>query len=146
MPLDNCSFLPYPETPHPVLPVIIHNPHTGKYWRTYGIIDTGADECAIPAWIAAKLGHDLEQGRRSNATTGGGESVAYAHTTSIDIFHPQKDGKAVYTLSNIPVDYMPDLDIVLLGVRSFLSEFVLTIDYPRFRFSIKYPEVDARGV
>jgi hypothetical protein len=110
MPLDECQFLPYPETPHPVLPITIHNPHTGQ----------------------------------SDSKTGGGLCEGYAHTTSIDVFHPQKSGAPAYKLENIPVDFMPGLDVVLLGVKSFLSEFIITIDYPRYKFSIKRPEVDRR--
>ena len=146
MPLNDCAFLPYPETPHPVLPILIHNPHTGKSVKAFGIIDTGADECAIPAWIAAKLGHVLEKGYKSSSITGSGEAIAYKHTTAIDIFHPQHGTTPVYSLEKIQVDYMPDLDVVLLGVRNFLDRFVLTVDYPRHRFSIKYPAVDPRGI
>jgi len=45
--------------PRPWLPVKITNPHTGLSMATYGLIDTGADECTMPAYIAAQLGHDL---------------------------------------------------------------------------------------
>ena len=43
-----------------MLPIRIVNSHDpSKFYSTYGIIDTGADECAIPAAIAPILGHDL---------------------------------------------------------------------------------------
>ena len=126
------------------MPITIHNPHTGQSIRTFGIIDTGADECAIPGKMASRLGHTLEKGKAGSSKTGGGLSECYAHTTSIDIFHPQKGSAPAYRLENIPVDFMPDLDVVLLGVRNFLSEFILAIDYPRYEFSIKRPIVDRR--
>ena len=43
----------------PWLRVIITNPHTGKRVGVWGIIDTGADECALPAAYAELLGHNL---------------------------------------------------------------------------------------
>ena len=43
----------------PILEIKIINPYNKKYIRTYGVIDTGADECAIPAWVANRLGHNL---------------------------------------------------------------------------------------
>jgi hypothetical protein len=38
------------------------------------------------------------------------------------------------------VDYMPNLHIPLLGVKSFLSNFILTVDYPNKVFSLTIPE------
>ena len=42
-------------------------------------------------------------------------------------------------LIDTPIDFMPNLPLVLLGVNKFLSHFVLNMDYPRQRFSIKRP-------
>ncbi len=56
MPIANCpftSFLP-DQFPRPLLPIKIINPHTGKGFNTWGLIDSGADESAIPA-INAKV-------------------------------------------------------------------------------------------
>ena len=50
----------------PWLPVTIHNPHTKLSIKVYGLIDTGADECAIPAEYAPLLGHNLQAGIRQN--------------------------------------------------------------------------------
>jgi hypothetical protein len=35
------------------------------------------------------------------------------------------------------IDFMPNLNVVLLGVKSFLSSFVLTVDYKKSVFSLK---------
>ena len=43
------------------------------------------------------------------------------------------------TIADTPVDFMPNLPVVLLGVANFLSNFVITIDYPSKLFSIKKP-------
>jgi len=37
------------------------------------------------------------------------------------------------------VSFVKGLKIPLLGVKSFLSNFILTIDYPREIFSLKLP-------
>ncbi|MEW6557607.1 MAG: hypothetical protein AB1349_09665 [Elusimicrobiota bacterium] len=47
----------------PWLPVVIINPHTDKKMRVLALIDTGADECALPASYAAILGHTLNAGK-----------------------------------------------------------------------------------
>ncbi|MBI4650837.1 hypothetical protein HY745_06045 [Candidatus Desantisbacteria bacterium] len=42
-----------------------------------------------------------------------------------------------FKIDNVLIDFMPNLKIPLLGVKSFLSNFILTIDYPKKCFSIK---------
>jgi hypothetical protein len=120
----------------PVLNIRIINPHTGNHVRTHGIIDTGADECAIPAGYAPVLGHNLQAGTTKPVNTGNGQTVAYSHTTSFEIFHPGA-GTLLYTLPNTPIDFLPNLHIVLLGVNNFMSRFKLTVDYPNKTFSIQ---------
>lgn len=46
------------------LPVTIINPETRKSIKVFGLIDTGADECALPALYAARLGHNLHAAKR----------------------------------------------------------------------------------
>jgi len=122
----------------PMLPIEIHNPHTGLSTRTWALIDTGADDCAMPAQYAAILGHDLLKGAVKKIGTGNGETNAYAHTTKIDIFGAG-NGAPLYTITDTPIDFMPNLGVVLLGVRNFMSRFVLTVDYPNQCFSLKNP-------
>ncbi len=43
--------------PKPLLPISITNPYTGLSLFQWALIDTGADVCAVPAWIATALGH-----------------------------------------------------------------------------------------
>jgi predicted aspartyl protease len=115
-------------SPKPWLPIVIINPHTGKSVPTYGLIDTGADECALPASFADILGHDLQKGVPADISTGNGMTTAYSHTVSIEIddFHTD----------DVLIDFMPNLSVPLLGVRSFLSRFILTINYKNKTFSL----------
>lgn len=137
MPLKDCPFLRLSkeDIPRPLLPLNIINPHTGLSYATFGIIDTGADECAIPAAIASILGHNLQAGSTKTIKTGNGETIAFSHTTKFEIYDPLSL-KIVYTIHDTPIDFLPNLQVVLLGVNSFLSKFVLKMDYPRQVFSL----------
>lgn len=116
------------DIPRACLPVIATNPHTGLSVKVYGIIDTGADECAFPANFAPILGHDLQKGKPRQINTGNGVTIAYSHAISMNV-----DG---YTIDNVLIDFMPNLAVVLLGVKSFLSNFALKIDYIDQKFSL----------
>ena len=138
MPIRDCPFIQLSpqDIPRPILPIKIINPHTGDEFTTYGIIDTGADECAIPAGIASIVGHNLQAGTTKSIKTGNGVTTAYAHTTKFEIFHPVTSALA-YTIPDTPIDFLPNLHVVLLGVKNFLSRFILEVDYPRKVFSIR---------
>jgi predicted aspartyl protease len=121
----------------PWLPIRITNPATGLSQNAYGLIDTGADECALPASYAPLLGHNLQAGVERTIQTGSGVTTAYSHTTSITIMNLQ--GEPGVTIDKTLIDFMPNLYVVLLGVKSFLSKFILTINYPSQKFSIQWP-------
>lgn len=146
MPITRYPFLAMaPGQPRrPVLPIRLTNPATGLSFPTWGFIDTGADDCAIPASYANILGHNLTAGVVKQIGTGNGIANAYAHTTRIEIF--KIDGNqfdldtVVHKIQDAPIDFMPNLDVILLGVNSFLSKFILHVNYPAKQFSIKDPQ------
>jgi predicted aspartyl protease len=115
----------------PFLPVTIVNPETRKEIRVYALIDTGPDECAIPASFAPLLGHNLQAGQLERISTGNGITIAYSHRTRIIVEE--------FSTQDVLVDFMPNLSIPLLGVRSFLSNFILAVDYPGKQFSLTLP-------
>jgi len=115
----------------PYLPVTVTDPVTDKKVKVYALIDTGADECALPASFAPILGHNLQNGKPKKISTGNGVTVAYSHITRIII----ED----FSTQDVLIDFMPNLHIPLLGVKSFLSNFILTIDYPGNIFSLLSP-------
>lgn len=117
------------DLPRPWLPLTIKNPHTGQAINVYGLIDTGADECAIPAYYASLIGHDLQAGTQKSISTGNGITTAYAHTLCFET-HGIK-------IENVLIDFMPNLNVILLGVKSFLSNFILVVDYKNSTFSLK---------
>ena len=115
----------------PYLPVTIINPDTQKRVKVYALIDTEADECAFPASFAPLLGHNLQAGRLKRISTGNGITAAYSHNTRILI-----EG---FSTQEVLVDFMPNLNIPLLGVKSFLGKFILVVDYPQKVFSLNLP-------
>lgn len=121
----------------PWLPIKIINPHTGQSQRTIGLVDTGADECTIPADMAGLLGHVLSRGPAKRSKTAGGSVTGYTHTTKIEIYDFQD--KLLHTIYDIPVDFLPGLHVPLLGVEHFLDQFDLHISYPKRIFSILKP-------
>ncbi len=140
MPIRNfpfCVTSPADPIARPWLPIKIINPHTGKSLRFIGLIDTGADECAIPASLAPILGHDLDKGNSKTIGSAGGPTSGFSHTTKIEIY--DLTDKLCYTINDTPIDFLPNLNIVLLGVKQFLDQFDLYIQYPKKIFSIQWP-------
>jgi len=116
------------QIPRPWLEIELKNPDTNKTISIVALIDTGADECAMPQDLAEILGHNLRKGKSKTIRTGSGISTAYSHTVDIKI-----DGLVI---SNVLIDFMPGLHTPLLGVKSFLSEFILTVNYPQKTFTL----------
>jgi predicted aspartyl protease len=112
----------------PYIPVTISNPHGDNAISVFALVDTGADECALPASFAPLLGHHLEKGLIKKIGTGNGTTVAYAHKSRIVM--------SDFSTGDILIDYMPNLQTPLLGVKSFLGRFVVSIDYPSFKFTL----------
>jgi hypothetical protein len=84
-----------------------------------------------PHPYAPILGHNLQNGQLKRVSTGNGITTAYSHTTRIVV----ED----FSTQDVLVDFMPNLSIPLLGVKSFLSNFILTLDYPNKVFSLLLP-------
>ena len=115
----------------PWLPIVVVNPDSGKWLNAYALIDTGADDCALPAHLAPMLDFTLRNGKSKRISTGGGVAIARSHKVRIEI--PEHR----FASGDFLIDFMPGLAVPLLGVANFLSGFVLTIDYPRRRFSLR---------
>jgi predicted aspartyl protease len=132
MPIRNCPIYSFPDNKDTlILPIKIINPHNSKFLKTWGLIDTGASECALPSRIADILGHDLIMGKMKEINTGNGLAKAYCHTSTIEIYHPQHlNDPSIFRMENVLIDFMPNLNVPLLGVKGFLSNFILKIDFP----------------
>lgn len=128
----------------PYLPVRITNPETDDYFDTWGLIDTGADESAVPHEWAPLLNHDLDKGIKKNIQTASGPGIAYGHTSTLTIYQnthcsvPHLTTHSGLTLQSINVDFSPGLHCMLIGVKNILENFDLNIDYRNKTFSLIY--------
>lgn len=130
--------------PRPMLWIRLTNPTTNLRIIALAIVDTGADDCVFPAQAAIQLGHKLNLGTRKTIKTAGGQSYVFAHTSSVDLLETLPNGmfssKILYTIRDTPVDFLDGCGAFLLGRGKFLNKFVLTIDGPQQRFSIRKPK------
>lgn len=131
-----------PETfARPLLDIVIKNPSNKKFVKALGLIDTGADRCALPPYIAKLLGYDLKTGKHDRVITAKKMADVYAHPTIITFDHFPSNpasGVAQFSTGEVMVNYQEDLQISLLGAEDFLSNFVLTIDYKKREFSLDH--------
>ncbi|MCX5632224.1 MAG: hypothetical protein NTW93_00885 [Phycisphaerae bacterium] len=145
MPIVNFPFFKTsPNHPNrPILFVKIVNPQTGLLIDTTGMIDTGADACAVPAYFAKYLGYDLKSGIRKGVNTGNGATNAYSHICRLEVYNTNSvfngNPEIIYTTSEVQIDFMERLPVVLLGVSDFLGQFFLGVDYPSQLFSVRSP-------
>lgn len=116
----------------PLLQVKYINPHTDQHLSAWALIDTGADTCVLPDMFAELLGHNLERGEKTEIVGASGNGIAYKHTMKIEI--------PGFCTEETLVSFVPNLRQPLLGVENFLSNFCLTIDYPKQRFSMKFSD------
>jgi len=113
----------------PYLNVTLINPENNKNVRITALIDTGADECCFPIDMAYLLGHDFKNGRLKRISTANGDIEVFSHTNRIFIKN--------YMTKDILIDFSDKLKIPILGVRNFLSDFILTINYPEKYFTLE---------
>ncbi|MGA2916569.1 MAG: hypothetical protein ABSE89_11140 [Sedimentisphaerales bacterium] len=145
MPINNFPFLKIsPDSiRRPILIVKIVNPQTGLMIDSMGVIDTGADACAVPAGYAKILGYDLKKGMPKPVGTGAGLTTAYSHICRLEVYNTksvfERNPEVIYTTSEVQIDFMEKLPIVLLGVSDFLGQFFLGVDYPSQLFSVRQP-------
>ncbi len=74
-----------------------------------------------------------------------GNFDVYPHTFKIDIFEINRKGtvntnQVVHTIPQCHIGVVCNLPFVLLGVKEFLSRFVLLVDYKNKRVSVKHPQ------
>ncbi len=120
---------------HAFVPITITNPANDKFIHTYGMLDTGASCCNIPAAMARRLGHNVEKGKENITLGAGGDTVGYLHTAKIEMMHPTTF-KCFHTISACLIDCPVGLPHVLLGVSAFMADYKLIMDYPKGKFSL----------
>ena len=129
----------------PYLPVRIINPNDPERTAILpGLVDSGSFRCRFPIDYANLIGLDVRKGRPDRGDSPGGTISGYLYTCSIDILEMDSKGKVnensvVTHIPKTEFSFGENLPFALLGVEEFLTNFVLTIDYPRQVFSIQKP-------
>ncbi len=123
---------------NPWLPIKIINPSNGFFVYSYGLVDTGSEQCVIPGFIATELGYKVRTGSSEYVETAGGVSESYRHDVKVEIYDENNE-RCLSTIDPGPMDVMVGLNHVLLGVERFLERFQLQIHYPKKVFSITTP-------
>ncbi len=94
----------------PYFEIIIRNENTGKEIKTFGLLDTGADESALPGFYAKILGHDLDKGNKKEIMVAGGKTEAFRHTNKFLI-------PKIGLIKDILIDFIPNLHIPIIGLN-----------------------------
>lgn len=114
----------------PVIPVKVS---LGKQTITFdGLIDSGADECTFPAWIAKTLGHDVYQGKQKIFSGIGGSVLSYLHKTQIRVDGIEFIADVYYSHE---WDNMP---FGLLGQAGFFAHFDIRFNYKEKLIVLKH--------
>ena len=129
----------------PYLWLRITTPATHQAMIVAAGIDTGADALVAPADDAETLGHTLKATRPHPVKTGKGLTHAYPHTAAVDVLGVLSSGHAdesmtLYSMPETVIYFTVGQKAYLIGQGSLLlSRCVLTIDYPKKRFSVRLP-------
>lgn len=109
----------------PRLWIRIINPDKNLAIEYPALVDTGADTCACPAYIASQLGHKLYSVQPKRMKTAKGDTPAYPHTSTIEILEVQPNGlpgpQVLYTIPKTTIDFTKGLPEFLLGRQHFLD-------------------------
>ncbi len=88
-----------------------------------GLIDSGADECTFPGWIAKALGHNVYKGKQKIFSGIGGSVLAYLHKTHLRL-------NGIEFLTDVYYSHKwDDMPFGLLGQAGFFSKFEVYFNY-----------------
>ncbi|MCB4756384.1 MAG: retropepsin-like domain-containing protein [Elusimicrobia bacterium] len=89
------------------------------------LIDSGADQCTFPGWVAEELGFKVEKGERRLFSGIGGSVLAYRHKTNIVV------GKRHFLTDVFYSHQWDDMPFGLLGQEGFFSRFAIYFDHEK---------------
>lgn len=124
---------------HPYLPLVVSNPYEeDETMMIWGLVDTGADSSLFPASLATDLKHDLKgDGVKSSLNVGIEQNsiTVYSHTFKLQLLAPDRK-KVVWTSDEAEIECSETEPPVLIGVKNFLKDFKLIVDYPNQEFQL----------
>lgn len=96
------------------------------------LVDSGADECTFPAWIAKTLGHNVYKGKQKIFSGIGGSVLAYLHKTHLILNEIELVVDVYYSHE------WDDMPFGLLGQAGFFSHFEVCFNYREKEISLGY--------
>lgn len=114
----------------PVIPVKLCKDN--RYITFDSLVDSGADECTFPAWIAKSLGHNVYKGKEKIFSGIGGSVLAYLHKTCLIVNEIEIIADVYYSHE------WDDLPFGLLGQAGFFSRFDVNFKYSEKEISLRY--------
>lgn len=108
--------------------------HQQGFTKFLGLVDSGADHCCFPGWIATLLGHDLTKGRKRTFSGVGGEVETYLHQTYLEIIGYKFRCDTYYS------NKWNNWRFGLLGQVGFFSHFEVNLDYKNKKFTVIKPK------
>ena len=118
----------------PFVPILLFNPDTNQRFRTDALIDTGADACSFPKYLADITGHKLKGTDVDSSVTsgiGGIEIKTWKHTFLIGLLDPSGNSILKWTNKQLIDCFDHNNAPPLLGAKNFLKDFIIEIDYPK---------------
>ena len=96
------------------------------------LVDSGADECTFPAWIAKTLGHNVYKGKQKIFSGIGGSVLAYLHRTHLILNEIELVADVYYSHE------WDDMPFGLLGQAGFFSHFEVCFNYREKEILVGY--------
>jgi hypothetical protein len=125
------------------VPLVVVNPQTMQQESFHCLIDTGADSCVFCKWVCDETGHNfLGAGVKEEniGAIGGGKVPTAFHTFGIHLLSPDLSSTVWQCDPQLIrcVDTTEHQNVV--GVRDFLRNFRIDIDYPSENFTLYVPQ------
>lgn len=105
----------------PVIP--IHLSFGSQSISFDALIDSGADECTFPGWVAKALGKDVHKGKEKIFSGIGGSVLSYLHKTKLSLEGIGFNADVYYSHE------WDDMPFGLLGQSGFFSRFEVKFCY-----------------
>ncbi|MFH1561797.1 MAG: hypothetical protein ABIF11_00045 [Nitrospirota bacterium] len=96
------------------------------------LVDSGADECTFPGWIANMLGHNLYKGKQKIFSGIGGSVLAYLHKTHLILNEIKVIADVYYSHE------WDDMPFGLLGQAGFFLHFDVRFNYKEKEILLEY--------
>jgi len=96
------------------------------------LVDSGADECTFPGWIAKMLGHDIYKGKQKIFSGIGGSVLSYLHKTQLILNEIKVIGDVYYSHE------WDDMPFGLLGQAGFFLHFDVRFNYKEKEIFLEY--------